>query len=276
MTEFRPPTVGGGGRWALTLYLLPLPLVLDAVLSLWFGNFHGVLSSSIGYALFVAAAQAVRQGSQQEAAVRRRPRALARRWPWKSLGAVLAGIATAVTAAASAGHDLGVAVAFGVAAGLGARLVYGADPPLRAEAVAGAAGNGDDVQQALATAYGRLDRIEAIAAALPSREFQQRLRTIGRQLATLLAMIEQEPANFALSRRFLNVYLDHSLDVMEKYSRVFPRGASAELEHNFRSLLVDIENTCDQQHRSLVQRDLMDLDVQIEVLSQRLRQDGLR
>ncbi len=276
MMEFRPPAIGGSGRWALTLYLLPLPLVLDAVLSLWFGNFNGVLTSSISYALFVAAAQAVRHGSLQEAAVRRRPHAFARRWPWKGLGAVLAGVATAVTAATSAGHDLGVALAFGIAAGLGARLVYGADPPLRVQTMAGVDGNGDELQQALATAYGRLDRIEAIAATLPSREFQQRLRNIGRQLAALLAMIEQEPANFGLSRRFLNVYLDHSLDVMEKYSRVYPRGASAELEHNFRSLLVDIENTCDQQHRSLVQRDLMDLDVQIEVLSQRLRQNGLQ
>jgi hypothetical protein len=243
---------------------------------LWFGDLAGLLASGGGYALFAAAALLVRRGSVQEAAVSRRPRSIARRLPFKTLGSVLAGVATAVTAYFAADHGAGIALAFGVAAAIGTRLYYGADPPLRADALPSGEGGGGDLDSTLAIAYGRVERIEAIAAALPSREFQQRLRSIARRLAELLGMIEHEPANFALARRFLNVYLDHSLDVMEKYSRVYPRSGGAELEHNFRSLLVDIENTCDEQHRSLLQRDLIDLDVQIEVLSQRLRQDGVR
>jgi hypothetical protein len=275
MRPAQPPAAGDGGRAALTLWLLPAPLLLEAVASLWFGDLAGLLASGGGYALFAAAALLVRRGSAQEAAVRRRPRSIARRLPFKTLGSLLAGVATAVTAYFAADHGVGIALAFGVAAAIGARLYYGADPPLRADALPFGE-SGDDLDSTLAIAYGRVERIEAIAVALPSREFQQRLRSIARRLAELLGMIEHEPANFALARRFLNVYLDHSLDVMEKYSRVYPRSGGAELEHNFRSLLVDIENTCDEQHRSLLQRDLIDLDVQIEVLSQRLRQDGVR
>jgi 5-bromo-4-chloroindolyl phosphate hydrolysis protein len=259
---------------ALALLLLPSPLLLKAVVSLWSGDLQAILATGGSYALFVVAALLVRRGVVQVEAVRRRPRSIAFRPPWKRLGSLAAGIATAVAAFAAAGHGVAIALVFAVAAAVGVRLFYGADPPLRADGLTVGDAGGDEFERALADANGRLDRIEAIAAGLPSPEFQQRLRNIARLIAELLVIIEDEPANFALARRFLNVYLDSALQVMEKYSRVFPRSGASELEHSFRTLLVDVENTCTAQHQSLLQRDVMDLDVQIEVLSVRLRQEA--
>jgi hypothetical protein len=270
MTEAQPPALAGPRRWALSLYLLPSPLIVEAMLSLWSGNFTGVLTSTAAYGLFVAAAQLIRHGSEAETA---RKRAARRRWPWKTLGAVVTGIASGFTAAVEAGHDVPIAIAFGVVAAIGARLVYGGDEPLSLSAPPRA---GDADEAVLGPARLRLERIEALARSLPSPEFRLRLASIADQVGDLITAVEQEPSNLALTRRFFNVYLDHSVEVMESYARVFPASGSADLEHSFRSLLVNIENTCEQQRRSLLQRDLLDLDVQIEVLNQRLQQEGLR
>jgi len=40
-------------------------------------------------------------------------------------------------------------------------------------------------------------------------------------------------------------------------------------------LLVDMQNTCEEQYGKLLQHDASDLDVQIEVLSDRLRREGV-
>jgi hypothetical protein len=40
-------------------------------------------------------------------------------------------------------------------------------------------------------------------------------------------------------------------------------------------LLVDMENTCDEQYRKMLEHDVSDLEVRIEVLSARLRQEGV-
>lgn len=273
MTTLPGDPAGGRPRRALALLLLPAPLLLEALFSLWFGDFKGLLGCGGSYALFVTAALLVRAGSRQEVAGR--PPSRARRWPLKLLGSAVAGAATAIAALLGAGHDPAIAFAFGVAAAIGSRLVYGADaPPELAPTAEGVAG--EEVAGALAALAEGIGRIEATANRMPLKEFQHRLRNIARHLGQLFRLIEQEPANFPLCRRFLNVYLDQSLKVMEKYARHFPDDSDLELEHNFRSLLVDIENTCDQQHRALLQHRRMELDVQIEVLSQRLRQEGLR
>ena len=49
----------------------------------------------------------------------------------------------------------------------------------------------------------------------------------------------------------------------------------APLEQNFRQLLIDMENTFEQQHQKLIEKDLTSLDVEIEVLNARLKREGV-
>ena len=46
-------------------------------------------------------------------------------------------------------------------------------------------------------------------------------------------------------------------------------------EENFRNVLVTIEDTFEEQQRKLLEKDMMDLDVKIEVLTTQLKNEGV-
>jgi len=118
-------------------------------------------------------------------------------------------------------------------------------------------------------------RSDAAGRDLASIEFKQRLGSIIASIETILKLIEESPRDIRRARKFLKVYLEGAQRITDQYARTHGHVQSAELEHNFRTLLVDMENTCNEQHQKLLQNDLLDLDVQIEVLSTRLRQEGV-
>lgn len=259
---------------ALALLLLPLPLLLKAMTSLWGGDFTSLLGAGGAYAAFVAAALAMGRGLNAEREHAERPFAVGRPLPLKTLAAVLAGLATSLAAFAAAGHGPLIAGCFGIAAALGTLLFYGPDPGRRTVRLAG--GEADaEVAAMLAEAYRRLDLIDAAGRDLASIEFKQRLGSIIASIETILKLIEESPRDIRRARKFLKVYLEGAQRITDQYARTHGHVQSAELEHNFRTLLVDMENTCNEQHQKLLQNDLLDLDVQIEVLSTRLRQEGV-
>jgi hypothetical protein len=127
----------------------------------------------------------------------------------------------------------------------------------------------------LKQAYGRLRGIEAAAGSIHVPEFRDRLSRITGIGRTILGEIEHSPSEAARARRFLNLYLDEAERVTVEYARTH-RGLRAQpLEQNFRQLLGDMEATFTEQHRKLVERDLLSLDVDIEVLNTRLKREGL-
>ena len=87
--------------------------------------------------------------------------------------------------------------------------------------------------------------------------------------------MEEDPADIRRARRFLNVYLDGAKRVSEGYARTHSRTKQDDLESNFRNVLTTIEDVFDQQHQKLLEHDQLDLDVQIDVLSQQLKKQGV-
>ena len=133
----------------------------------------------------------------------------------------------------------------------------------------------DTVTQQLKQAYGRLRGIEAAAHGIAVPEFRERLSRITGIGRTILAEIERDPREAPRARRFLNLYLDGAERITLDYARTHSQLRNQPLEQNFRNLLVDMEGTFAEQHKKLVERDLLSLDVDIEVLNARLKRDGL-
>lgn len=263
-----------GRRWpAALLFVLPLPLLIKAIVSLWSGHVGMLLASGGAYVFFLVAALVVRQGLINEDAFDARPHGGSPP-PLKALGGALVGLATAFAAFAAAGQPMPGALAFGAIAALGYFLFYGPDPRAR-RLVAGDRGAEADVSAALREAYDRLDRIRQASLQIPSLEFKDRLANIIAGAQNVLKAIEDDPRDLRRARKFLNVYLDGAQRVTEQYARTHPQAKSVELEHNFRTLLVEMENICHEQHQKLIQHDVLDLDVQIEVLNTRLKQEGV-
>ena len=251
----------GAKGWLL--FVLPLPLLLKAVMALWSGQLVPLAVSGAGLVLLLLGAWLIRQGFGQT--TRRR---VGRPPPLKTAGAGLIGIGAALTAWLAAGHGLPIAICFGLGALLGCYLVYGFD-------LGGKRIGKGDVGAALSEAYVKLDRIEAAARQISSPEFSARMARIVEWAEKILDRIAEDPGDLRRARKFLNVYLDGVHEVTEKYARTHPNTGSVELEDNFRTLLADMEQVSEEQYQRLIDDDVVDLDVQIEVLTTRLKREGV-
>ena len=257
------------------LFALPLPILLKSIMSLWSGDVGMLGSTVVAYALFVLGAVLTRRGVHRDLAAAARPTTAVHGLPLKTLAGVVVGLAAGFTAFAVVGHDVLGALAYAIGAAAGYFMVYGADTRFgRLPAWTSGAGDGD-ARTVLELAYRRLDALDAAGRQIVNREFRQRLADISAIVGKILRAIEENPADLRRTRKFLNVYLEGAQKVALQYARAEAHGPSAEREHTFRTLLVDVENTCHQQYEKLLQHDALDLDVQIEVLSTRLRREGI-
>jgi len=256
------------------LYLLPLPLAVAAAWDLIGGDFGDLVRASAFFLLFMLGATANRQGLLNEARLAERRLTRGIRVPCKTIGAVLVALASGLTAYWGIGHGLAMSVGYAVAALLGCFFAYGFDS-LGAKGPVGADADHARAAVALDEAYPRLGRFEANNRLIRDREINERVHGILDWARKVLSEIENDPRDVRLARKFLKVYLEGAEQVTERFAKLEKEPLSAELEHSFRTLLVDMENVFAEQHEKLLENDILDLDVQIEVLTARLRREGV-
>jgi 5-bromo-4-chloroindolyl phosphate hydrolysis protein len=193
--------------------------------------------------------------------------------PLKLLSAVLTAGGAALAATAGGQTPVGASVLAAVAFA-GHICFYGRD--LRPRRIEIAPADGVDVttlRRQIEEGYGRLRRIEATARTLALPELGQRLDRITAIGRGILREVERHPRDATRVRRFLNLYLDDAEKVTAEYARTHRRVPGAALEQTFRQLLIDMETTFAEQHRKLLERDVVSLDADIEVLDTRLKQE---
>jgi hypothetical protein len=256
------------------LFLLPFPLGLAAIAALVTGDLYrlalvgGALSSL--WTAGVIAFRALAAEARYFLGERPDPPAV----PLKFLSALLTALGVALAAVAG-GHAVSGALVFAALGALGHAAFYGRD--LRPPRINVAMVEGIDVAAVtgqLKQAYGRLRGIDAAAHAIAVPEFRERLARITTTGREILGAIERDPADAARARRFLHLYLDSAERVAADYARTHRQARQDALDQNFRKLLIDMEHTFVAQQRALVERDLVSLDVDIEVLNARLTREG--
>jgi hypothetical protein len=269
-----------GRAWAPTakaaaLVLLPSPLLLAVLGALIAGDVARVAFTGGALACLWGAAALVARALAAEARYFLGERADPPKLPLKLFSAAATALGVSLAAVAG-GHAVSMALVFAALGAIGHVAFYGRD--LRPTPIQVAAVEGVDcaaVTLQLKQALGRLRGIEAAARSIPVPEFRDRLSRITGIGHTILAEIERDPNDAARARRFLNVYLDGAERVTVEYARTHGHMRTQPLEQNFRQLLADMERTFAEQHRKLVEQDLVSLDVDIEVLNARLKREGL-
>ncbi|HEY6360486.1 MAG TPA: 5-bromo-4-chloroindolyl phosphate hydrolysis family protein [Vicinamibacterales bacterium] len=256
------------------LFLLPIPLGFAAVAALIAGDLNRLALAGGALACIWGAGLLALRGLAGEARYflgeRPDPPAI----PLKLLSAGLTALGVAVAAVAG-GHTASGALVFAVLGGLGHVSLYGRD--LRPPRIQVAIVDGVDaaaVTLQLKHAYGRLRGIDAAAHGITTPEFRERLARITGIGRSILCAIERDPADAARARRFLHLYLDSAERVTTEYARTHSQVRHQPLDQNFRQLLVGMERTFAEQQRALVERNLLSLDVDIEVLNARLTHEG--
>ena len=108
-------------------------------------------------------------------------------------------------------------------------------------------------------------------------QFRDRLGRVAGWARAVVTEIERDPRDLRRARKALTVYLDGAERVTSKYIATHPRAGDQQgaLEEGYRTLLDQLERAFAEQHGKLIQNDTMDLDVQIEVLTTRLKQEGV-
>ena len=254
------------------LWLLPLPLLPAAAVTLAKGDLTGFAATAGAYALVTAGAVLARRGLRAEAAMRQQKFQVNPGPPAKLLGWLTVGVGTALAAFAG-GQDPLVASVFGLGAAGGCALLYGLDPKPQ---VSRAAASADArVHEALARAERQIIAIEAARDGLAHPELSTRLGRIASVARLILGHIAEDPGDMRRARRFLVTYLEGAQKVATGYAKRHRRDQAGELEESFRRVLVTIEDVFRQQHQRLLEHDLRDLDVQIEVLETQMRREGL-
>jgi hypothetical protein len=179
--------------------------------------------------------------------------------------AVIMGVATGLTAGLAAGMPALTAVLIGAGAWFGTRLLYdGAfvetepppPPPPPPEPVAEPA--------PVVEARARLARIEASAAQLAD----QRIQGVAGAMAGVLDDLAERPDRLPQARRFLNIHLDG----LERITQRLEAGAIP--PEGLPALLDELGRTAGELRERLRHEETEALDVQVKVLSDRLRQEG--
>ncbi len=183
---------------------------------------------------------------------------------------------TGVTAWLGVGHTPLIAVAFGLLTLIGGYLHYGFDLSLTARREDGFARDAtDQALAALARAENSIAAIEQASRDIHHPDFNARLRRIVQLARDILTLLEEDPRDLRRARKFLSVYLEGIQGIVEGYARTHTRVAAPDLDKAFRRVLTTIEEVFQEQQRTLLHTDLTDLDVQIDVLLNQLKREGM-
>lgn len=261
----------------LLLYFLPFPLLIGAITALVMGKVTSTLLLGGAFAAYMLAATIARRGFKLEAEYQRRKIARAPKTPFKTVAAIFASATTGVLAWLGADYGIVASVLMGAATFLAFALSYGLDPRRDKAGNISLGVTADEIIDALDAAEIRIQSIEDARRSIRNPDYSQRLDRITSKAREIITTIEDDPTRLSRARKFLKVYLDGTEKVAQGYakSQNNKEGTATALDTDFNRVLDSIEQTFQEQQTKLLENDNFDLDVQIAVLEQQLKREGV-
>ena len=196
--------------------------------------------------------------------------------PRKIIGALALGLG--VAGGAAFGWQLGLVqgVLFGAVAA-GAHLVaFGLDP-LTAKGLDDAS---DFDRERVASA---IDKAETLVGQLMDqargsgyREREGRGERLATAARAVFRTVEEDPRDLPRARKFMGVYLTGARDATAKFADIYSRSRDPQARADYVALLDDLESSFNSHRETLLIEDRTDLDIEIEVLRDRLKHEGVR
>jgi len=266
---YRGKTRARAGGRVNSLFLLPFPFLISA-----FMGSPVTLTLKLGTAgLLFLAAWLTREGTLAQEAYDARAVAKRPAIPRKLFGAVAMGAGLGL--AGLAGGSLLNAILF---AGLGVVLhlaSFGLDP-MRHKGVDSADDlQNDRVAKAVDTAEQHLSEMTNAIRRIGDRSLEMRVESFKTVARDMFRTVEADPRDLVAARRYLGVYLLGAKDAAEKYAELAARGPQPEARADFDALLTDLEDNFSKKTETLLTDDRSALDVEIEVLRERLDREKL-
>lgn len=259
-----------GGR-ANALFIPPILLVFMSLNDGALGLVLGLMAATV----LSGAALLLREGLKAEVAYRARKVAERPALPRKILAAALTGSGVALAAYK---NDPGVVapVLYGIAA-LGLHVAAFGIDPLTSKGMEGVdsyqkgrvARVVDEAEQHLASMTAALLRIS-------DRPVQDRLAQFQTTARTLIRTVEEDPRDLTGARKYLSVYLLGARDATIKFADIYANTRDSQARDDYLALLDDLDKNFAARTQKSLLEDKTDLNIEIEVLRERLSREGVR
>lgn len=252
------------------LFAAAIPFAVKA----FFQDPTGLARNLAAFGILVAAAWLTREGVRAAEAYAARRSARRPAFPRKIVATALTGLGLFL--GAWGGSDLIGSVLLGTIGGVLHHLAFGADP-LRDKGVAGL----DPFQQErvarmVAEGEGYLAEMRAAAEGTGDRTILARVERFAITVHALFRTVEEDPRDITAARRWLGVYLMGARDATIKFADLWSRARDPSARADYEALLDDLETNFARRTTALLENNRTDLDIEIAVLRDRLKREGLR
>ncbi len=87
--------------------------------------------------------------------------------------------------------------------------------------------------------------------------------------------VEEDPRDLTAARKYIGVYLKGARDATVKFTDIYSRSHNAEAREDYANLLIYLGENFEAKTKKLLEDNTGDLDVEIEVLRERLAREGV-
>ncbi len=253
------------------LFIVPLPL---AVRAFW-QDAIGLVLTLGALGLLLLAAWLTREGLLAEEAYEARKIARRPAIPRKIFASILTGAGLYVAVQGSGGGVLN-GVIFGVLGAVLHSFAFGLDP-MRNKGLEGVdTFQQDRVARAVEEAEKHLAAMKEAISRTGDRKLEARAERFITTARDMFRTVENDPRDLSAARRYLGVYLLGARDATVKFSDLFVRTRDAQARADYEALLDDLETNFAARTQTLLLDDKTDMNIEIEVLRERLEREAIR
>jgi len=276
MNKFRGRKAYRANYRSKLLFLAPLPLLFSGLGEMRSGDAAGMIAEFGALALLLLSPWLLRDGLIAEEAFNARKTARKPAIPRKLFAAILTGLGVTLAAYGGWHQGLFTAIVFGALAS-GAHIAsFGLDPMSNK----GMQGVDEFENERVAKAVDKAEKLltETLQAAgrIGDRRLEGRVETLASAARDMFRAVEQDPRDLTSARKFMSVYLRGARDATIKFADLYSAKRDADTRAEYEALLDDLETSFASQRDRMLLDDRTDLDIEIEVLRDRLKQQGVR
>jgi hypothetical protein len=253
------------------LFVLPFILPVTAFLQGPVG-----LAADLGaFGLLLLAAWLTREGERAHEAWEARTIARRPAIPRKLFGSALTAFGVGL-AAWTPGAGLLAPILLGALGGALHLISFGPDPMSDKGMEGVDSFQTERVATAVAEAEKALAAMRAAARPVADRDLLDRIDRFAATARTMFRTLENDPRDLTAARKYLSVYLNGANEATARFAQVYGTTRDPKARADYAALLEDLDTRFAQRTEDLLSNDRTRLDVEIEVLRERLAQDAPR
>ena len=123
------------------------------------------------------------------------------------------------------------------------------------------------------------DQLRAMSDAIKragDRSIEREVETFQTKARAMFRKVEEDPRDLTAARKYLSVYLLGAKDATVKFADFYAQTRDTKARDDYRALLQDLGDQFAARTETFLLDDRTDLDVEIEVLRDRLAREGVK